>query len=171
MVMSQIATRNDVNSKCTGSMLSGVECPTKKEINNTALVGVKGDYVDNECVKIEDLVVGVKGKIFTVSLTTSGSLSVDRLVIRSSSDNNRVEWNPKTGDIVEATVQFTGDSKNSDTLCVDIGKFGANRHVIWYDNQHPNGVDLGWFKETTWYSGWNWNEWLNNNWSCHITVN
>lgn len=168
--MSQIATRNDVNSKCNGSMTSGVDCPTKTEINKTALVGVKGSYGDNECVKIEDLVVGSKVKNVVVSLTTQGSLSVDWLVIRSSSSNNRVEWNPKAGDIEGAIAQFTGDPKNLDVLCVDIGYFGANRHVIWYDDQHPNGVDLGWFQQTTWNSGWNWNEWLNNNAACHVVV-
>ena len=71
--MSQIATRNDVNSKCKGSMTSGVDCPTKTEINKTALVGVKGSYGDNECVKIEDLSIRFKNQI----VFDKASLSID----------------------------------------------------------------------------------------------
>ena len=173
--MSQIATRNDVNSKCTGSMASGVECPTKKEINNTALVGVNGDYGDNECVKIEDLSIGFKslsdlGKRKSIQvIVVRGANAIDINHIKFYIDNSMsLSISPRKSDY-NGYLHFFGDRSNLSTMKIDIGDFGAARKIYWSDATH-NRIFIGESKSFTWDSGYHWNKWVNENTWCKLEI-
>lgn len=160
--MSQIATRNDVNSKCNGSMSSGVDCPTKTEILSTHLVGVKGTYGDNECVKIEDLEVGTRMKPIRVTIESQGGTYIDHVNIRPSGRQHLgIHWAPGKNEI-DQNGYFEGSDPN-DTVCLDIGNFTSARKVTWYDSyRYPGGYQFGKSNGLSVNLWVNWNEWVNN---------
>lgn len=170
--MSQIATRNDVNSKCKGSMSSGVDCPTKKQINNTTLVGVRGTYGDNECVKISDLVVGSKGKNVqvhvTVGITGGANLDVFEVYAGNTIKTTHPLWKGFKTQTIN-TGALTGSADNSASVSVVIGWTGSKRTFTYSDDSSYSNsaswVDFGFN-----YSFGNYNQWLNEVKNIYITI-
>lgn len=170
--MSQIATRNDVNSKCKGSMSSGVDCPTKKQINNTTLVGVRGTYGDNECVKISDLVVGVKGKPIHVHVTVgiSGGANLDTFEIYAGDTQMWKDTLWKSFDTHDwYTGNVCGFSNNSASARILIGWTNSKRTFTYSDDSsYSNSASwVGWGFD---HSFGNYNQWLNEVKNIYITI-
>ena len=124
--MSEIATVNDVNNKCIGSIPvlsdSGNRCVTKSEIDETGLVGTTNVYSNpNECVKIEDLVYKTKQILVQVN-RGANIINVDYVNF-----SDIVTISPGKNDY-NKNVTFK-HSTNDKTFQISVGKFDKNRTV------------------------------------------
>lgn len=168
--MSQIATRNDVNSKCKGSMTSGVDCPTKEEILSTHLVGVNGTYGDNECVKIEDLEVGPKYKSVRVIVNSGSGVNIEWFnIIPDSGDTSIGVY---VGDLGYSSYDdyraFNGDSSNNRGVKVELGWFNTVRYFSYYDDCVGDLGTIGRAQDFGHIIHNDWNTWVNN--VSHIEI-
>lgn len=70
--MNKIATKSDCNGKAPGAFPATddlTKCPTKAEIKATGILDVTGNYADNQCVMLSDIVGNFKLTISPTSYT------------------------------------------------------------------------------------------------------
>ena len=171
--MSEIATRSYILNNICASGMAGEpnECPTAKQINAMELLNTKGTYSDNELVKIEDVVIGTKGKAirvhFTIGLT--GGADLEYFAINSSTtEASYTLWSSfKTQTIQINSVK--GSTNNSSVVQIRVGDTGSDRKFVYSDDSSYNNSKTVVGKKLD-YSFGNYNKWLSEVNNIYITI-
>ena len=171
--MSEIVTRKYIwDNICASFSGQTYECPTAKQINATELLNTKGTYSDNELVKIEDVVIGTKGKTikvhFTIKLT--GGADLEYFAINSSTtEASYTLWSSFKSQTIQVN-SVKGSTNNSSAVRIRVGDTGTDRKFVYRDDSTYSNSSKTVIGRNLDYSFGNYNRWLSEVNNIYITI-